>query len=359
VVSASVPLLPHGVLAEAHYGDCDGECRRRGQAAATTGVAVVVCTRNRPDLLAGFLESLTAQEPRPAQLVIVDASIDDRSARVLDDHAMRCELARCVRYTRVDETLSGLTRQRNLALTQVTTDLMASFDDDIVLAPGCLTAMERPLRDHADIVGVGACIDNCSADVSLRWRLRRLLLVVPSLEGGRYFSSGIATPWRYVAPSAGMVEGDWLPGGAVMWRADAARSVGYAERLDGYGRAEDVEFSLRMGRLGRQVLARQARLLHLMAGDGRPDPRRLGFETLRNLLYIRRVAAEAGRANRIWFGYAMTMETLIEALNLLRPGMRRRTMAYLLGIFDCVRQGLGRGAHVRRSHPSPATGGQP
>lgn len=348
-MTASARLLPHGVVAEAHYGNCDGGCRQQDPAPATAGIAVVVCTRNRPDLLAGFLQSLTTQEPRPAQLVIVDASTDDRSARVLDDHARRGELARCVRYTRVGESLSGLTRQRNLALTQVSTDLMASFDDDIVLAAGCLTAMERPLRDHPDIVGVGACIDNCSSEVSLRWRLRRLLFVVPSLQGGRYFSSGVSTPWRYMAPAAEIVDGDWLPGGAAMWRTSAARAVGYAERLDGYGAAEDLEFSLRMARCGRMVVSREARLLHLMAGDGRPDPRRLGFETLRNLTYIRRVAAEAGGGNRIWFGYAMTMETFIEALNLLRPGMRQRAMAYLLGVFDWVRQGLRTGAHVHRA----------
>lgn len=338
---ATTPL-PRGASTEAHYGACDAASHGVSQGAPANGCAVVVCTRNRPDLLAGFLNSLAVQQPRPRQLVIVDSSDDERSGLLLENHPARDRLAHCVRYCRVDQSRAGLTRQRTFALTMVATDLFASFDDDIVLRPGCLAAMEQALRVDPGLVGVGACIDNSSSLVSLRWRLLRFLFVVPSLQPGRYFASGVSTLWPYMAPADELVEGDWLPGGAVMWRAGPARAIGYAEWLDGYGSGEDLEFSLRMARFGRLAVSRQARLLHLQDGSGRPDPRRMGFELLRNRIYIRRVAVSQRGGSRLWFLYGMTVETALEALNLFRPTRARQTMEYLRGIADCLREQLGR-----------------
>jgi GT2 family glycosyltransferase len=340
-----------GIVARAHYGACEGACGDPDRP-ALAGVAVVVCTRNRPELLRGFLDSLALQHPMPGQLVIVDSSNDDLSAHVLERHPDRDQLAHCITYLRVDQRLAGLTRQRSVGLAEVRTDLLASFDDDIVLRPGCLAALERPMRDQPELAGVGGSIDNCDARLSLRWRLRRLLLVVPSLAPGRYFRSGVSTPWRYMGPAPALVPGDWLPGGAVIWRTAAVRAVGYAEPFDGYGAGEDLEFSLRMARLGPLVVSREARLLHLQSGSGRPDPRRLGYELLRNRIYIRDVTTSWRGGNRPWFVYAMVVESLFESLDLFRPSLTRRTTSYLLGVFDCVRERLGRG-----SRPSPVLNG--
>ncbi|HET8634169.1 MAG TPA: hypothetical protein VFL88_08475, partial [Gemmatimonadales bacterium] len=96
--------------------------------------------------------------------------------------------------------------------------------------------------------------------------------------------------------------------------------------------------------------SRRARLLHLQQGGGRPDPRRLAFEMLRNRMQIRRLAQADGQGNVAWFTYAMAMETLIEALDLLRPGRTRRAIEYLRGVLDCIRSGA-RAA-------DPASGGE-
>lgn len=327
------------VLDEAHFGSCDIAHSLPAPEALLAGCAVVVCTRDRPDLLAGFLDSLAVQEPQPEQLVIVDASADARSAGILARHPARDALAHCIRYCRVDPAAASLTRQRSLALTMVATERLAAFDDDIVLLPGCLAAMNLALDEHSDIVGAAASMENAPTTVPWRWWLRRALLVVPSLEPGRYFASGVSTPWRYAPASDELDQGDWLPGGAVIWRTGIVRRIGYPVHFDGYGSGEDLAFSLCIRRFGRLVTARRARLLHLQQGGGRPDPRRLAFEMLRNRVQIRRLALEDGQGNLPWFIYAMAMETLIEALDLVRPGRSRRAVEYLRGVVDCIRSG--------------------
>jgi GT2 family glycosyltransferase len=332
-----------GIVDHLQFGDGKWNARSAPARMLNAGCSVVVCTRHRPALLSRFLDSLADQSPRPAQLVIVDSSADTESRAVLERHPRRRELADRIDYCRVDASLAGVTRQRNLGLSLVETDLAAFFDDDIVLLPGCLAALERAHRADDTLVGVGAHIENEPAVPSPIWRLRRLLFIVPTLAPGRYFGSGVSTPWGFLGSTDALVEGDWLPGGAVMWKTEAARANGFTAGLDGYGMGNDLEFSLRISRFGRQAIAGDARLLHLREVGGRPEPRRLGYESLRNRRYIHRVGGGETAALKLWFAYAMLVETGLQSLNLLRPGRTRDTWEYLRGAGHFLRESL-RGA---------------
>ena len=342
----STDLQPRarGILDHVEFGNGRRQHALQPGVTVGSGCAVVVCTRHRPGLLSRFLNSLAEQAPRAAQLVIVDSSVDLRSRTMLEGHPRLGELADRIDYYRVDGSLTGVTRQRNLGLSRVEADLAAFFDDDIVLLPGCLAALEHAHRAGPDLVGVGAHIENEPATPSAIWRLRRLLFVVPSLAPGRYFGSGVSTPWGFAGATDDLVEGDWLAGGAVMWKTAAARATGFTDGLDGYGMGNDLEFSLRIARLGRQALAGDARLLHLREDGGRPDPRRLGYEGLRNRLHIHRVGGGDRIPQKLWFAYAVLVETALQALNLLRPGRSRDTWQYLRGVGRFLRETLPGGS---------------
>jgi GT2 family glycosyltransferase len=342
-MSATLQPLAPGILDHLELGDGQSTGTRPPSETLAAGCTVVVCTRNRPALLSRFLDSLAEQSPHPAQLVIVDAGVDTRSRTMLEGHPRRAVLADRVVYYRVDASLTGLTRQSNFALSRVETDLVAFFDDDIVLLPGCLAALERAHRADSTLVGVAAYIENEPAVPSPMWRLRRLLFLVPTLAPGRYFGSGVSTPWGFGGPFEGLVEGDWLPGGAVMWKTAAARATGFTDGLDGYGMGNDLEFSLRISRFGRQAVAGDARLLHLQEAGGRPDPRRWGYEGLRNRRHIHRVGSGDRIPLKLWFAYAMLAETGLQALNLVRPGRTRDTWEYLRGVGRFLRESLQSG----------------
>ena len=301
-----------------------------------SAVSVIVCTRHRPHLVRRFLDSLVQQRPRVAALIVVDASDDDETRAAVDGFPNRDRLADVVIYRHVEPALAGLTRQSNLGLSLVRSELVAYFDDDIVLLPGCIEEMARAHREHPDIVGVGANIENKEAEPSLRWRLRRMLFVVPSLAPGRYFRSGRTTPWWRLPAGAGLVEGDWLSGGAVMWKTEAARATGFAENFVGYGAGNDVEFSLRIGRLGRQVVASRARLFHLQETGGRPDPFALGYSWMLHRRRIHQVGSGNGLGATWWFAYGVAMELALHSVDLVRPALTRRTWNYLRGMASAL-----------------------
>jgi len=210
--------------------------------------------------------SLSEQTRQPDQLIVVDASPDDSTEAMMRAFTNLAGLAAEVLYVRVAGALRGLTRQRNLGAKFVTVDKLAYFDDDVVLLPTCLEEMARVHQEYGETVaGVGGYIVNGHSTVSLRWRVRRWLRVVPSLEPGRYFRSGISTPWGFLPPNEDLTEGDWLQGGAAMWRTAIDWEKTFRELFSGYAQSEDLDFSLRARTKGKLVVAGRAHLLHLLS----------------------------------------------------------------------------------------------
>jgi GT2 family glycosyltransferase len=152
----------------------------------------------------------------------------------------------------------------------------------------------------------------------------------------------MSTPWSLLPPGDGAIEGDWLPGCAMMWRTAPARRVRFNEGFAGYAQGEDLDFSLQMRREGRLVLARSARLRHLHAPHGRPDHARLGYMAIRNRYEIHRrgLADRTGR-DVAWFVYAWSVDTLMLARHVVHPGRWGATLRQVGGraraAFDLIR----------------------
>lgn len=297
------------------------------------GCCIVVCTLKRADSVVCLLNSLAGGEHFCEQLIIVDASPDDLTERAIRAHAALDRVAGSVDYLRVSGPLVGLTRQRNTALRWVRTDLVAFFDDDVVLLPGCLAHMERVQREsHGRIVGVGAYIVNEHSPPSALWRLRLRLRIVPTLRPGSYARSGMSVPWWFLAPTDAVVEGDWLPGCAMMWRTTDAREVLFDEQLEGYANGEDLEFSLVMKSRGSIVVAGSARLLHMHSALARPTGYQMGYVGIRNAFHIHQVClGRRTRRDLAYFMYAFGLDTLIRLAGLAKPGKIKERWQFLRG----------------------------
>lgn len=299
----------------------------------SSGVTAAICTLSRPDSVRQCLESIAGQTRPPDQVVIVDASAGDATENAVRAAAQAWRSVSPIVYVRVDSSRSGLTRQRNLALALTNRRLVGFFDDDVTLGPECLAELERAHRDGgAKVAGVGARVEREEDGPRLVWRVRRLLRVVPSLEPGRYCRSGMSTPWSLVRQEDGVLEGDWLPGYAMMWQTSLARELQFDEGLAGYAQSEDLEFSLRAGRRGKILLACAARVADAHAPAGRPDAFRMGYMAIYNrfLVHRRGLADRTGR-DVAWFAYAWTIDTLLLARHLVHPRRFRATLSQVGG----------------------------
>ena len=94
---------------------------------ATPRAVVVVCTRDRGDLIVGTIESILDNPNTDVEVIVIDQSRDHETRDAL---ARFAELDR-VRY--IASGLPGLSRARNLALASTDAELVLSTDDDCVV----------------------------------------------------------------------------------------------------------------------------------------------------------------------------------------------------------------------------------
>lgn len=119
-------------------------------------ISVVICTRNRADLLQRAIDSVVAQEiARSAyELVIVDNGSSDRTPVV----AQSCQSAAGLRYVREDRV--GLCIARNTGWRVAIGSYVAFLDDDAIAEPGWLASIQHAFEyGAADLGIVGGRID--------------------------------------------------------------------------------------------------------------------------------------------------------------------------------------------------------
>lgn len=111
-------------------------------------ISVVLCTRERPEDLAGALASLGSVDYPDFEIIVVDnAPVTDSTARVV-------AAAGDARIRRVMEPVAGLSNARNAGLHAAQHDIVAFTDDDVVVDPYWLRGLARGFARSADI----ACV---------------------------------------------------------------------------------------------------------------------------------------------------------------------------------------------------------
>ena len=108
-------------------------------------VSVVISTRGRPEQLDRCLRSLQDATVRPREVVVVDnAPASPDVQRVVAAHPG---------VIRVPEERRGLSISRNTGLLHASSDVIAFFDDDVVVHPRCLERLVEAF-DEADVMAV-------------------------------------------------------------------------------------------------------------------------------------------------------------------------------------------------------------
>lgn len=265
--------------------------------------AVVICTLDRPELLAEVIAAVLAQSERPPCIVLVDGSLTG-SAEVVS----RAYLPGY--YLRV---LGGLTAQRNagIRVLPADVDLVHFLDDDVRLTDGYFAAIRAEFRDPA-VVGVGGVITNAPAP---RPYFARRLFLIDSRQPGKVLRSGHNV---MAFDPQQPIDVQWLSGCSMSYRRSLLESIKFDESMGGYCLGEDLDFALRARPYGRLVVTPAARLEHLRALQNRWHHEQLAEEEI--VARYWRVRKHRGRLSPLAFWWA-TFGTC--ALAVLRAAVRR------------------------------------
>ena len=96
-------------------------------------LSVVICTRNRPDLIGNAVSSVLAQSYADYDVLVVDQSTDDQTGEIV-----RSLAASHPRLRYLHTQKAGLSRAYNIGIRETTGEILAFTDDDCIAPPDWL-----------------------------------------------------------------------------------------------------------------------------------------------------------------------------------------------------------------------------
>lgn len=187
-------------------------------------ISVLICTANRPRLLERALQALASGTDVPDEVVVVNGG-EEGANRVVECFATSFPRVILLQYPNVNLSVS-----RNLGLSHCSGDVVATTDDDAIVAPNWVARLRQVFAEAGDLSVVGGPVEGMS-DRSFLSRLADLV-VFPSFPDRR--------PVRTI------------PGVNAAYRRDVIDAVGQYDAT--LFRGEDVDYNWRAIRLGFQPM---------------------------------------------------------------------------------------------------------
>jgi GT2 family glycosyltransferase len=205
---------------------------------------VIVVTLSRPDCVRRCLNCLLAQEPRPDQIIVVDASADDLTKIATAEFPG-------VVYLKNDNGFGRMTASRNIGLKRATGELIAFVDDDAFARPMWLANLLATYEEkNVGAVGGRAC-NGLPGEESMGVS-----------EIGQLKSNGTLTG-NFAADSGQVIEVDHVMGCNMSYRRQTLADLGgFREDYPGIsGVREDSDMCVRVRQLGQRVLFNPAAIV--------------------------------------------------------------------------------------------------
>jgi glycosyltransferase involved in cell wall biosynthesis len=298
-------------------------------------VSAVVPTRDRALVLARTLESLSAQNILPTELIIVDGSADTATRQVVVDQlkwSSRCKVV----WSRATQLGAG--PQRNQGVAHATQPFIWFFDDDILFESQCVRRLWEAISTNMTLGGVSAMI------VNQRYHnpgsVSRCLFTLLHRRHEASFAGRVIGPAVNILPEdrddlCEVVSVEWLNLGCTMYRRDALPSPPFDSIFSGYSLMEDVTLSLRVSQRWKLANVRTARIYHdSQPGIHKDNVRELARMELINRHYI--MTRILMRSGFLHYAELVGWEAFQLVSAVASAHTRRHVGASILGKWDAI-----------------------
>jgi GT2 family glycosyltransferase len=295
--------------------------------------SLIVATYQRPEELQLLIRTLADLPDAPAEVVIVDGSPNNLTEAGLANLVAERNLPFDLVYAK---SPAGLTRQRNVGIDLSSREYVYFLDDDCLPEPGYFREIRRVFKeDKADEIGAvcGLIANEMSNPVTLRWRIRLALRLVPRVEPGIYHPSGTSVPRNLIKPFRGVRPVDVLSGCSMAFRRSIFDQHRFSEFFYGYAQGEDLEMSLRVRRHWQIMWCGDAPCIHNHAPSGRPASFQKGVMEVRNRYFIwKRYSVDARLKDKIRFWLDMLFLILMDTLWVIIHPRHYHSLSHALGL---------------------------
>ncbi len=293
-------------------------------------ISVVICTRDRPDRLAGALDSCCRQTVKPVQIIVID---DGDLAQEFIEHRQKNIRDFGIEFLYYHKPLyrRGLTISRNIGWRMARGEIIQFLDDDAELDENCLAVLGKVFA--ADANRQIAAVDFRIIEETRSQAGRRLIEYC-------YRMAGLWRLGRRFIPSRHL-KVDFLQGGSLaVPKAVLEKINGFDETLTGYALGEDKEISFRLAGQGIITRINAPGVRHFSDPAGRIDSFQFGYETSFNYLYINSKKGPLGLGEALLLVYNLGMLLATEGLFALvgnRKFHRDQIAGLLKGIWIFIR----------------------
>lgn len=300
-------------------------------------VSAIIPTIGRPASLRNLLESLVAQTSKVSEVVVADGSSTSETEAVVKDPRWKSN-GLLVRHVRV--LPPNAVRQREVAIDASHGEFLLLLDDDVVLEAQCVQHMLALLSDDVKVVGVMADFNNQTWSQPTRfWSLylRYVLGLSPGAWQGRVV--GPLLRFGYNPVPADPQPTEWLgAGNSLVRRAAYTRAGGFSDFfLRRCTINEDIDFSLKLARVGQLLFCPAARMAHYHSPGGRVAVAEAAEDDLFNRFMVLHKTLLHSKLKSLWL---VASYLLVESLSNTLGAIKRAKANTTLDLFKGRVRGL-------------------
>ena len=269
--------------------------------------SVVIATKGRPDVLLATLRSVTACDPPPEEVLVVDGD-PERSAESVVDAVSGSGDSLSVRYL---HSRPGLTIQRNCGIDEASGEVVVFLDDDVEVARNLFAVLDDAYGDQSVVGATGRILEAGERRFGNTRSAARRLLFRRGAEGSM---TAFGYP-RRIQDVDRERDVEFMQGCFMTARTEVAARLRFDEALAGYALAEDEDFSYRLSREGRIRYLPAAVVDHKNIGFRSLGSREFNRMVVRNRAYLFRKNFRRTLASRIQFAMLILLLMVHRAVN--------------------------------------------
>lgn len=265
-------------------------------------VSAIIPTKNRAEDLAKTIESLLAQTVQPLEVIIVDQSTRKSYTDFLPIPTIYIH----------DQTLSGASHARNVAMDRAQGDVLLFLDDDVVMQPNFIEEI-LATYDHTP-TGVSGIITNYQ-----RPPVHRYIWDIIFLRGP-FHDDRQPVYWNATrSATSSPVRVRQFGGGLMSFRKSEVQSLRFDTQLTGACPGEDVDFCLSLPKGSVLLINPRARLFHKRSPEGRESTHWLNLQA-QVYNYLRERHWRKGFWNNLCFAWLNVGQSTAAALACVKRG---------------------------------------
>lgn len=208
----------------------------------TPDFSVLICTRNRPDILKKSLISISHSSLLPNSVIIVATGEDILGTLETFRTQLNIQYYHLEGFGQIHQKMFGISK------IPIETYWVLFLDEDLEIEPHCVSNLFKTLERDANpesIVGIGL------ADKSFKHSKKAQQFGLSRYRAGKVLKNAKNVNYMHLNEP---VDTDWL-NGASMWRKDVLFNYSFEHTHTRYAACEDLIFSFQAKKYGRLIFS--------------------------------------------------------------------------------------------------------